>query len=90
MRIVHDDPHGTILQLLIRRPHVRHVIPAHITQTDHRDSRDHVQNQLLRRARLHACGTRDGLGTYHGNDRNFSFICDLGVGIADDARGEAT
>jgi hypothetical protein len=49
-------------ELLVARDDVDHQVPERPAESDHRDRRDRVQHQLLRRPRLHPGRARDHLG----------------------------
>ena len=59
---VRDDPPHARAQLVVRRDDVDHQVPEGLPEPDHRDRRDHVEHELLRRAGLEPRRARDHLG----------------------------
>ena len=82
---VDDDAPGAVHQLLITRLHVHHQVAVDITQPDERSGREHVEDQFLRGAGLHAGGAGHDLGSGDGGDGDIDGAGELGIGRATDA-----
>src|ERR1051325_4376209 len=54
---LHHDPMAAIDELVVRRPEIDHQVAEGLAEADHRAGGDRVQDQLRRRARLHARGS---------------------------------
>ena len=59
---VRDDPPDARAQLVVRRDDVDHEVAVRLAQPDHRDGRDHVEDELLRRPGLEPGRACDDLG----------------------------
>ena len=59
---VRDDPADARAQLVVRRDDVDHEVAVRLPQPDHRDRRDHVEDELLGRPGLEAGRACDDLG----------------------------
>ena len=83
----HDDPQHPGAQLLVRRVDVDHEVVERLAEPDHRDRRDHVQDELLRRARLQPRRAGEDLGADDDGDLVLDRPAELRARGADDAGG---
>src|SRR5690625_5817057 len=60
----HENPFGTLLQLVVGQHQVHHHILIDLPEPDHGPGRDHVQNLLLGSRTLHPGAPHDHLGTH--------------------------
>ena len=80
-----DDSPGSIAQLDVGRPHVDHQVAERLAEADHRDRRDDVEHDLLRRAGLQPGRAGDDLRPGDELDRVVDVAAQLGVRIGRDA-----
>ena len=80
-----DDPADAGVELLVRRGDVDHQVAEGLPEPDHRDRRDHVQDELLRRARLEPRRAGEHLGADGEDDLVLREARQLGVRGRDDA-----
>src|SRR5690348_2810602 len=72
----------------IRRLDVRHTVSVNITEADHRDGRDHVENHLLRGAGFHSGRAGYRFGADDRNDGDIDGLRYRGIGDAGYAGAE--
>ena len=82
------DPPDSILELLVRRDDVDHEVPVRLPEPDHRDRRDRVEDELLRRAGLEPGRSREELGPDDDCDLVRHETAELRLRGAHHARGE--
>ena len=75
----HDDADGALLELLVAGLDVDHEVAVDLAELDHRARREHVEHELLCRARLHARRARDDFRPRDGRQRDVSKRGNLGV-----------
>ena len=74
---------------VVRRDDVDHQVAERLAEPDHRDRRDHVEHELLRRARLEPRRAGDHLGPDDDRDLVLGERAELGAVDRDDARPSA-
>ena len=87
---LHDNVLRARPQLLVRLLDVYHQVLIRLADPHHSRRRDHVQNQLLHRARLESGGARKYFWTRHRLDCEVGLAPDLGVPVAGDCNGLAS
>ena len=85
-----DDPPHAIVELVVRGRDVDHEVPVGLAESDHRDGRDRVEDELLRRARFEARGSCEELGPDDDGDLVVDDRAELGVRRGNHACGERT